>query len=233
MKALLETWPPASSQIVGPWLINTGEGGGQRVSAARALQRTKDEDVAVAEDEMRGLNQTPIFQIWSDGAEIDSLLAARRYRISDPTILLSASIDQLCSDKVPPVTAFPIWPPLQIMSDIWAAAGIGRERLAIMERAVGRKTAILGRINNRPAATMFVARSEEIAMVHALEVVYDHRRQGLARHMMVAAAQWAAENGARHVALAVTKANAPALSLYRSLGMRPMGEYHYRVASNL
>ncbi len=47
--------------------------------------------------------------------------------------------------------------------------------------------------------------------------------------MIAAAAAWAAEQGADTVALVVTEANAPARALYSSLGMAPVGQYHYRL----
>ena len=43
------------------------------------------------------------------------------------------------------------------------------------------------------------------------------------------AQQWAAEQGADRLALAVTQANSGAIALYTSLGMQPVGEYHYRI----
>jgi ribosomal protein S18 acetylase RimI-like enzyme len=41
--------------------------------------------------------------------------------------------------------------------------------------------------------------------------------------------RWALENGARNVALAVTRANVAANELYEALGMNVVGSYHYRI----
>jgi ribosomal protein S18 acetylase RimI-like enzyme len=49
--------------------------------------------------------------------------------------------------------------------------------------------------------------------------------------MMQHAATWAGRNGATHLALAVTRANAGANALYSSLGMEVVGQYHYRMAA--
>lgn len=46
---------------------------------------------------------------------------------------------------------------------------------------------------------------------------------------MSQAAQWGIEQGARHLALAVTEANIGARALYGDLGMVPAARYHYRV----
>ena len=56
-------------------------------------------------------------------------------------------------------------------------------------------------------------------MLHALEVAPFARRQGLGRGMTRAVAAWALAAGAATLALAVTRANAPARALYDRLGM--------------
>jgi GNAT superfamily N-acetyltransferase len=66
-------------------------------------------------------------------------------------------------------------------------------------------------------------------MIHAVEVRPSLRRRGAGRQILAAAAQWAAEQGADRLALAVTQANSAARALYASLGMQPVGEYHYRI----
>jgi GNAT superfamily N-acetyltransferase len=126
------------------------------------------------------------------------------------------------------MTTFPHWPPMQIASDIWAEGHIGPGRLAVMHRAAGPKTAILGRTHDKPSGTAFVALHDQTALIHALEVRPALRRQGAARQILCAAAHWAAENGADRLALAVTEANAGARALYTSLGMQVVGNYHYR-----
>ena len=98
-----------------------------------------------------------------------------------------------------------------------------------MHRAVGPKTAILARANDRASGVAFVAMSGKTAMLHALEVLPDCRRQGLGRHLLIASARWAQAQGAQTLSLGVTRANTGANALYISLGMDVVGRYHYRV----
>ncbi|MER2510561.1 MAG: GNAT family N-acetyltransferase [Amaricoccus sp.] len=49
--------------------------------------------------------------------------------------------------------------------------------------------------------------------------------------MVRAACRWAATEGAATLALAVGRANLPAVTLYQRLGMAEAGAYHYRVAA--
>ena len=55
------------------------------------------------------------------------------------------------------------------------------------------------------------------------------RQQGVASWLMKQAAFWAAEQGASRLNVACTKANVAANVLYRSIGMKVVGEYHYRM----
>lgn len=177
---------------------------------------------------MRALDQTLLFQIRAGDAALDALLAAQGYRIVDPVNLLAAPVAGLIVERPPRVSTFTIWEPLEIMREIWAEGGIGPDRIAVMARARGPKTGLLGRHDNHPAATGFVALHEGIAMVHALEVRAAHRRVGMGRLMMLQAAHWAAAQGARHLAVICTQANAAANGLYATMGFVHIGQYHYR-----
>ena len=220
------TWPAAKETQVGPWLIRDGQGGGKRVSAARPMGSVTRDDVARAVSEMEKLGQPALFSLRPEDGELDSILAEMGYGVIDPSILFVGPIFEA---EVPPVTAFDIWPPLQIMKDLWAEGGISPARIAVMERVTGAKTSILGRITDRAAGCAFVAMHGTTAMVHAVEVLPDYRRNGLARNMMYAAARWAREQGAEHFSLVTTGSNIAAQSLYSSLGMSVVGRYHYRM----
>jgi ribosomal protein S18 acetylase RimI-like enzyme len=52
---------------------------------------------------------------------------------------------------------------------------------------------------------------------------------GVAKKLMAQAAKWAEDHGARYMALMTTRDNTAANRLYSSLGMRPVGQYHYRI----
>lgn len=65
-------------------------------------------------------------------------------------------------------------------------------------------------------------------MLHALEVRPLQRRQGVGGHLLRAAANWAADQGAQILSLVVTQRNAAARALYARAGMAQTGRYHYR-----
>ncbi len=179
---------------------------------------------------MSALNQPHLFMIRDhDATTQDAELEARGYRAEAPTTAYCCPIQTLTSDAVPLRSAFSIWPPLAIMDEIWATGGIGPDRLAVMARVRGAKTAVLGRTDNHACGTGFIAIHNDIAMIHAIEVAPNQRRKGTAINIMRAAARWAQDQGARHFGLLVTDANAPANALYRKLGLTVVGHYHYRI----
>ena len=222
-----ETWPAASLQTVGPWVIREGNGGGQRVTAASAMQGVSGADLDLAENAMRALGQSPLFLIRATDAALDAALDARGYRLHDPVVAYASPCRAL-AQALPPMTTFAHWPPMAIAVDLWAQGGIGPGRVAVMQRAKGAKTAILSRVNDRASGVAFVAMSGKTAMLHALEVAPAMRRQGSAHNILRAAAVWAQDQGADTLSLVVTRANEDARRLYASFGMPVVGQYHYR-----
>ena len=223
------TWPAAAVHKAGPWQIREGAGGGQRVSATTALGPITPHDIAMAEEEMLALGQPKLFMVRQGEDELDQMLAAAGYAIHDPVNAYVAPLSTF-EDKHPPrVCALLAWEPLAIMLDIWAKGGIGKNRVDVMHRAHSPKTGLVGRLNDHPAAAAFCAIHDRIAMVHALEVLPHQRQQNMGKYAMYELAHWAARNGASHISLVVTQANAAGNALYASLGMTCVGQYHYRL----
>lgn len=229
--ALEATWPPRDKWRDGPFMLRDGAGGGKRVSAASLETDTlpSQAELDTAEQAMRDMRQAPLFSLTPEQFLFDALLADRGYAKVDATRLYTAPVSSLTEVPVPRVTVFEIWEPLAIMEDLWAAGGIGPARLAVMHRVAGAKTALFGRIDSQPAGAGFVAQHETTAMLHALEIDPTHRRKGLARWMIIAAAHWAKSKGCTELSLLVTEANDPANALYQSMGFHPSPGYHYRV----
>jgi ribosomal protein S18 acetylase RimI-like enzyme len=228
LTALIDaTWPAKSFAHLDGWTIRNGGGGGSRVSAASQLE--PDAKIASAEVAMRALGQTPLFMVRHDEGTLDKTLIAAGYRIKDPVTYYTAPIGKIATQRPPTVTCFQVWPPLATQAEIWDVGGIDDARLAIMARATGPKTTVLGRVHDTPAGTAFGAIYNGTAMLHAIETAHAFRRQGLGRHMIHALAFWAQEHDAHTVSVLVKKANVAANALYTSLGMPPVGGYHYRI----
>ena len=230
--AIDATWPPARVETCGPFTVRVGRGGGKRVSAASTSAVTSEAEVKDAEIRMKEIGQTPLFMVRGEQPALDAMLEALDYDIVDPVVVLSGPAETVAGDGPKPVTAFPIWPPLTVMTELWAETGIGPERLAVMNRARGPKTGVLGRAKDHPAGCAFLSLDGHVAMLHALEVLPDFRRSGCATNIVRGAATWAFKEGAKTFAVLTTRANTEAQALFTSLGMRPVEQYHYRIHSN-
>lgn len=223
--ALDATWPAQRVIPCDGWRIRDGAGGGKRVSAASAVADSPDIDTAIAA--MREIGQPPLFMLREDEGVLDAALGARGFEVLDPTLIYVAPAAKLAR-KPPHVSLFPVWPPLAIMRDIWAAGGVGPARLQVMARACQPLTGFAARHDDRAAGAGFCAVAGPIAMLHAIEIVPSQRRHGVAENMLRGAAHWAQGQGADWLALAVTEANRPACALYEKLGMQVAARYHYR-----
>jgi GNAT superfamily N-acetyltransferase len=117
---------------------------------------------------------------------LDAALADRGWRMVDPVVVYAAPVAELTAD-LPPLAAFPHWPPLAIARSIWDEGGIGPARLAVMDRAAGPKAAIWpGRRPPGRGGLCRLPRAE--AMLHALEVRPPYRRRGIGATLLRAAA---------------------------------------------
>ncbi|MEJ6393369.1 GNAT family N-acetyltransferase [Gymnodinialimonas sp. 2305UL16-5] len=225
------TWPATETHEIGGFAVKRPDPGGNRVSATRLRdplgEGFKMSDLDQAETMMRQQDRAPLFMVTDTQTALNDALEARGYNARDHTnalVIRSADIAAV----PPPVTAFDIWPPLAIQTEIWEAGGVDLARRTIMDRALCPKTSIFGRINDQPAGSAYLGIHNDIAMLHALEVVAPCRRMGLAAHMMRKAADWAVQSGATWLCVLVTQQNKGAQRLYSSLGMKPVGTYHYR-----
>jgi GNAT superfamily N-acetyltransferase len=225
------TWPPAARIPFGPFTLRDGAGGGKRVSSATAEAPVTKGDIATAAERMRAMGQPSLFQIRPGDEALDAMLDAQGYAVIDPVVGWVAPVAAMADPGLHRLAAIACEAPLAIQREIWAEGRIGSDRLAVMARAATPHTYLLGRLKDRPAGTAFVAIHEGTAMLHALEVHPDFRRQGVARGLMTGAANWAKKHGAARIAVLVTRANAAANPLYASLGMAEVEGYHYRIAN--
>lgn len=226
-EAFEASWPAAETAQAGGFLVGRGLGAGGRVSSARVAGPWAEGDIAAAEAVHAGWSQRPVFRVWDEDAALMGALAARGYAPEIPTLVLEAEARALAEPPLPVMRCFAVWPPLAIQRQIWAEGNINPARQAVMARVALPKAAILARIADRAAGAGFVAASGEVAMLHGIEVVPAFRRKGVGAWIVRQAAEWAVDQGATRLALAVSRANVGALALYHSLGFREAAGYAY------
>ena len=223
------TWPAKEFLELPEWKLRKSIKGGKRVSAVTAIGKSGIPAIQFVENTLEEWCQDKLFMIKAGENSLDEALKKRGYYIVDPTNIWSISSKVLTMQQIPPVTAFSIFPPLAIQRELWIANGINASRIEIMDRVKTPKTTIFGRINAKPAASAFVAVANKMAMVHALIVDHKCQRQGMGKFVMQKVGDWADQLGAKSVVVLCTKKNQSANNFYKSLGMRVIGEYHYRL----
>lgn len=226
------TWAAPERARLGDWTLRRGHGGGSRVSA---ISPNGDPGLPLAEAVERasaiclGWGQRPLFQIGPDDGAVDAFLDAAGWAAYDHSIIYTAAT-ALTAARPKGMMVIRVRGPLAALDELWAEGGVGAARRAVMAATPAPKEIIMLRLDDRPAAAVFVACAGEAAMLHALHVAPDFRRRGLGRAAVVAAAERAQEMGATTLALAVTAANAPARALYERMGFEIACAYHYRRA---
>ena len=223
------TWPPAEMHRLGPFTLRQGDGGGQRVSSASLWEdRFTEADIETAERAMKGMDQPLLFMVRDSDQALDAMLENRGYFIKDPVTLFAGPSARMAEHDPKGLVAIDVSEPMAVMAEIWETGGIGAGRLNVMRRATGPKTCFLGRTDDQPAGVAYVGCDKDIAMMHALEILPELRRKGLALQMMGAMGAWALRNGADTFSLVVLTQNDAACGLYERLGMVKIGQYHYR-----
>jgi ribosomal protein S18 acetylase RimI-like enzyme len=81
---------------------------------------------------------------------------------------------------------------------------------------------------NEPLATLICVHDGDLAGLFEVATEKSARNRGHGRNLILSALKWARLRGAREAWLQVEAGNAPALSLYRSLGFEEVYRYHYR-----
>ena len=73
--------------------------------------------------------------------------------------------------------AFNIWEPLEMQKDIWEQGEIDRNRVVVIKRAECTKTRLLMLWDSHTAGTAYIGIHNEIAMLHALQILPSQRRK--------------------------------------------------------
>lgn len=222
------TWPARATSQVGGFTLRDGAGGGKRVSAATLATEYEKADLTAAEDAMRAMGQTPLFQIRAGETALDQRLDQQGYAKIDAVNVLVAPTQDIATERPPFTAAIPSAEPLALLDELWEAGGITAARRAVMDRCPLPKTRFISRFKDKPAGAAFAAIDQKIAMVHALEIRPEFRRKGLAVWIMRQSGFWAQSQDATHIAVLCTQDNLEANALYNRLGFTNVGQYHYR-----
>ena len=234
-RALQMAWPAVEEQPRGDWLARFAPGVSRRSNSAnptRAAPRNIEADITACEALYRARGAPALFRL-------PSLVApAADARLNQLGYMSEGETLTLCGELAP---AGPRDPQVVVAARPeapWLAA------MAELQERAPEQTAIYSRVVESIAIPAGFASLREDGEWAALaygavhggwlccESVVTHPRlrgRGHARRLLTALLAWGAENGAQGACLQVAADNAPALALYRSLGLRgELYRYHYR-----
>ena len=229
LKFLEDTWPPEQVTYFDDWTIRISDGAGKRASAISLEGTWEETSFRKLKDLLKKLGKSEIFMIYQSDSLFEKELNKLNYQVFDKSYIFEISVTKLIKSKPPPISMFSIWPPLHIQKELWNSNGIGWQRQSVMNRASQIKTSILGRWSDNPVASAFIAKSGNVAFLHALVVDENFRQQGVARALMQHAGQWAEKHSCAKLMVVTTEANVAATSLYTSLEFQLVNKYHYRI----
>nr|WP_169731943.1 GNAT family N-acetyltransferase [Glycomyces arizonensis] len=236
-RLLAATWPAVETAEAGGWLLRYSEGYSRRANSALPIYGSASVAVGALTQPDAGLDAALArVERWyaERGARalvsvalplsrrLDKALAARGWKAEGETAVLTKDAEggDYTSDAV--ITHI-------ISDDLLEQMGRGRPDVAAK---------VLGSGPNRAYAEIrrdgaLVARGRAAieggtAAVTGIGTLPAYRRRGLGGEVLEALTAWAADAGARRIALQVETDNAAALALYARLGFTERYRYHYR-----
>lgn len=251
-EALIAGWRPLQRFDVAGFALLRSRGVTRRANSAVAIDAPADDDALLAAVErVEGLvamsGDTPCFRIFDTHgpARLDALLEGRGYTVSGPSDLFELPLG---ATPAAPHAAAEIR--VGALDDDWfevawqLAPRGGDDARETMRAILAGTPAVQVRLRSEGAdgqaagetlavgrAALVEAGSESVAVLNVIAVHPEHRRRGLGRVVSETLLAVAAAQGVSRALLEVERENTAASALYKGLGFRRLGGYHYRVGA--
>ncbi len=228
------SFPAIEQQRRSGWLLRASGGWTGRGNSALPLEVDPDDPLVALADVER----------WYDDRELPPMVALpeptfdaaaralerRGWRGLHGAVVMTARCQRLL-DELPARPDLPRPDVADAPTDAWFAAYGGPDRdvppqARVMFEVPGAR--FLGlELGGRLVAIVRAVVEQPWVGVTAMEVATDHRRRGLARHLLRCVVTDAVARGADRIWLQVDPANEPAGALYTGAGFRPHHAYRY------
>jgi len=234
-RALQMAWPAMEEQARGDWLARFAPGVSRRANSAnpmRAALRNVEADIAACEALYRARGLPALFRSPSHvEPAADARLDRLGYTSEGETLTLSGELAPLGTRD--PAIAIAARPEASWLAAMAELQGQTAAQAAVYQRVVKSIVVPAGfaslREDGEWAALAFGAVHEGWLCCESVVTHPRRRGRGHARRLLTALIAWGATRGARGVCLQVAADNAPALALYRGLGLASeLYRYHYR-----
>ncbi|HXH02224.1 MAG TPA: GNAT family N-acetyltransferase [Candidatus Competibacteraceae bacterium] len=233
----LTAWPALREEHLDGWRLRFAEGYSKRVNAVTPLPphpAALEPAIDHCEARYRAAGLRCLFRLVEGLApeELDQRLAARGYRLLDPTAVMTLALDH------PPAATEGVALHDEELADwlVLYARATGKPlqgqavHAAILSRITARRRLVSLRLGGEPAGCALAVLDGAYLGLFDLAIVAARRGQGLGARLLAGLLAWGAGQGARLAYLQVLEDNAAALALYRRLGFRHAYRYWYRSA---
>jgi ribosomal protein S18 acetylase RimI-like enzyme len=234
-------FPSLKQVLLDGWFIRFAEGLSRRANSANPLRpdcAPVERVIDTIEALYRGQGQPPIFRVPSFIGGIEEVLAARGYSGEGDTRVLYGPMSELAARPDPEVVlsshAGSDW--LSAVGTLQGHSAEQRVTYRRIVRAVALPVAFAAlRVDGRITALAFGAVHDGLLCYESVATDPRRRRQGLARRIVAALADWAREQGADAACLQVVADNAPAIALYDGFGLKTdlYGYRYWRAPSGI
>jgi N-acetylglutamate synthase len=225
-------WPAACETDISGWRVFSGSGYVGRTNSCWPLSWSGDDLAAsldAVEAHYRALGLAPQFKL-AEGAvfppELEGALTERGYHeASHVAVMLADPLRTESPRDIEVQHHLPVGLET-LIAGTSAEPGDSAERIAILRRVpIPSGFATVKDHEGAVVAGGICCWAGKTAGIAAMRTLGSHRRQGLARQILLGLMADAASVGVRHIWLQVETSNFPAIALYKSAGFETV--YHY------
>ena len=225
-------WPPAEVGRLGDWRLHADRGYSGRANACWPIGApglALGEAIGAVERWYAARGLPAVFRPADIAATVvlREALQGLDYQARKPTLVM---VGALPAAQTAETVALSTDPDPAFRALFLASAddpGDAAERIAAVARIAPPRAFARIERDGEPAAVGAAAVEAGWAGLFAMRTAPAHRRQGLARAIVLALSAYAAQAGARQAYLQVEAANTPAVALYEGLGFKPAYGYRY------
>lgn len=242
-EASLNAWPAMQQMLVDGWLLRFAQGFTKRANSVvplypgtPSIADNLPSKVRFCENLYARERLRTIFRLTSvgtaDGAHemLDAYLAVREYAHRDPTLVLTAPLNE--TGRQAGLQLLPLADWLEVYSRLSGMPASAKALHGAILRGMPQVCAyaVVGDAE-RPLACGLGVLEQDLLGLFDVVTNPSARRQGHGRALVAGLLAWGTQQGARRAYLQMVRDNDPARALYDSLGFTKLYEYWYRVSA--
>jgi ribosomal protein S18 acetylase RimI-like enzyme len=232
--AFLRAWPALATQTRGEWQARFANGVSLRSNSVNPLGSNAvftEEDLQFFHEAYAAKNQPLIVRVPTLlDVRADEILTREGFSAERECCVLCGPIEATRSDADVEIVGAPPREWLDAMHEAQQRKNDQRVKYEAMFNAVTLPAGFATlRVNAEPVALAYGAIADDLLCIESVVTFVHQRGKGYAKHLIAALLHWAKAGGARTASLQVEVSNAPALALYRKIGLSTeLYRYHYR-----